>query len=147
MVLLDDAVNIAQVGLTVTFTAFAILLISSWWPGFKKAREMGRLKWRPEQWLVVGIVIGFAGGLVDQFYWGLHWLAVLYEHPAQPWLLSNGPLSNLFARQIPGIASVYCHLRAAHGLASEIEVLTTRSLIYLFLGIATCVLLAWNIFV
>lgn len=128
-----DLINAIQVGLTVTLLFFCRTLIATWWTAFLDAL-VSRQKWQSEQWLVVGIVIGFTGAALDNFYWGLHWLADFYKSAWEPVLFQGGPISNVLTRQIPGIAAAYFHLRAAYMMTHGDTSLNSQSMRYLLVG-------------
>lgn len=134
-----EVINSIQVGLTFTFVAMCLVLIKTWGPSVGEALSgidgwrfwRAWSVWSAEQWLAAGIVIGFAGAIADNLYWGLTWFAVHYQLPAESALMKNGPVSNVFSRQIPGIVSVYCHIYAAKKLHDTKEDVAIK---YYFLG-------------
>lgn len=111
--LITDLVNVVQVALTVVFLLFTARLLRTWWPALQDALSLPAEQWRPENYLVVAIAISFLGAFADNTYWGVTWLSDLYDHPYKPYLFEWGPLANVFFRQIPGIVSVYMHLKGA----------------------------------
>lgn len=137
--MLENLINAIQVGMTVCFILFCILLLRTWHGSFFDTTSRDLKDWTAEQWLIVGIVVGFSGNALDNFYWGLHWLSDLYNHESQPILLAYGPVSNLLTRQLPGIVSVYCHLRAAHAITKANYSLQDRSGVYILIGLASFV--------
>lgn len=144
--MIAELINIAQVGLTVAFLLCCWLLLTTWRDGFDKALSVSHRQWKPEDWLVVGIVIGFAGNFVDNLFWGVHWLFDLYDHPATPEILAWGPTSNIVFRQIPGIVAVYCHLRAAATLADAGYSLEKRMMLYTLAGVGSVVAVLVTLF-
>lgn len=145
--MLKDLVNVTQVSLTITFCMLTFWLLKSWWSGFKATIKHPRSSWSHQQWLLVGIVIGFGGGFADQLYWGLHWLAVLFDADQKEVLLELGPTSNVFSRQIPGVISVYCHLRAAEGLNNHLEALGKKTRNALGVSLAAYLILEFFVMV
>ena len=135
-----DVINAFQIGSTLTFILFCALLIALWFDSFVSAVQSGE-KWTPEQWLIVGIVVGFAGNALDNSFWGLVWLAEYFDSDWQPWLYDRGPLANLFFRQIPGICAVYFHIRAAYGMTQNSVKVHNHMIAYCFLGLIASVLL------
>lgn len=144
--LIADIVNVAQVGLTVTFILFCWLLLKTWRRGFFDAFHFPVSTWKPEDWLVVGIVIGFAGNLLDNAFWGIHWLLDLYRHPLQPAVMDLGPLANVVFREIPGIVAVFCHLKAAVGLADAQYSLNRKTLLYSLAGVSAILVVSATLF-
>ena len=78
---------------------------ADWW---RKPR-----KWAAMDWLLVGIIVSFAGKLADGIYWHATWNAVSAGTPLGKRMLAEGTFYNLFFRQLPIIAAAVCHLRAA----------------------------------
>ena len=118
---MQDTINIVQIGLTLVFLLFCVKLLYTWRLTFQDAirtrRETG--DWTPHQWLVVGIFVGFAGNIFDNLFWGATWSLVHLDSELMPTLMDNGPLANIFFRMIPGIFSVYCHLKAAQMMTKD----------------------------
>ncbi len=141
--MLEDLVNIAQVGLTITFVLSCALLLSTWRTEFFEAIKSRKLT--PEQWLVAGIVIGFAGNALDNGYWGIQWLIVLYSDSLDNPLLRLGPMANVIFRQIPGIISVYCHLRAAVAISGAEYSLNRKFTLYAISGAFVSVMILLSI--
>lgn len=82
----------------------------------------------PKDWLILGIVIGFVGKLLDNCYWGLAWTAYFEaRHDAADWYFAYGPVANLFFRQAALIVSGVCHCIAAARAADRIPPLITAS--------------------
>ena len=73
----------------------------------------GRVSWDSEQWFIVGVFIGFIGQLLDNAYWLIPWGLSYVGSDMAPWFFDHGPIFNIFSRQILGIVSAYCHIRAA----------------------------------
>lgn len=137
----NAAINAVQVGLTLTFVVMCVLLIKTWWPSVQGAvRDARGLRfwraWSADEWLGVGIVIGFAGNIADNVYWGITWTTALYQLPIEEGLMESGPLSNIFSRQLVGILAVYCHLKAAMMMYRSTDRVPVRRLVLLGLGLS-----------
>ena len=76
------------------------------WEIFKKS-PLARAE---AEWLILGIAVGFLGGLVDNVYWGIAWSYQLLDSPDADWWWSHGAYSNIFARQLAGAYAAYCHV-------------------------------------
>ena len=65
--------------------------------------------------MILGVVIGFAGGVIDNIWWGFAWGAdfAYPESEFRHFMFRNGPFSNTFARQAMGIMAGLCHLASA----------------------------------
>ncbi len=106
-----DALNFIQIWLTISFTLLVITLTKTWRPSL--VRAWNSTTWDHTDWLAVGIVSGFLFSVLDWGYWGVWWATVLLESNDMDEMLSSGPISNVFLRQLPGFFAVYCHLVAA----------------------------------
>ena len=137
---MTNLINAVQVGLTLTFILFCFKLLLVWRNSFRQAVRSTH-PWNANQWLIVGIVVGFSGNIADNAYWGVTWLAVFYGWPAEAWLMEHGPLSNIFSRQIPGVYAVYCHVRAATMLNEHPEDLNAMSVQYFLFGLGMTLLM------
>ena len=102
--------EIASLATTPAVLIFAAATIWYWLPsvidGFKRLDRSER------HWLKLGIVIGFVGAFVDNFYWGIAWTADFVGLPVRDTIFKWGVASNLPFRQILGICAGYCHVRA-----------------------------------
>lgn len=63
--------------------------------------------------LLAGIVIGFAGALADNVYWGITWYSKLQQWDTVQWWFDHGPIANIFFRHAMKLAAAVCHLEAA----------------------------------
>jgi len=63
-----------------------------------------------QDWLILGIVVSFAGKILDAGYWHVAWRA---DELGKSDLLELGPMVNIFARQLPILAAAGCHVVAA----------------------------------
>lgn len=136
-------INSIQVGITVTFVLCCFLLLWIWRESFAAAIKDHWFdhKYTPEQWLIVGICVGFGGNALDNAFWGVSWVLVEMQGTFDTALMPHGPTANIFFRQIPGIISVYCHLRAAVDMSGQDYSLTKRMIVYVVLGLGAGALL------
>ena len=63
-------------------------------------------------WLLTGVVLGFAGRLLDSIYWMIPWTANYLHFDFVRDVQDFGVFPNLIFRQGLTIASAYCYLRA-----------------------------------
>ena len=63
--------------------------------------------------LVLGIFIGFFGGVLDNTYWAIPWTLDFIDHPSSNWWFRQGVYYNIFSRQLCGWTAAYFHVRAA----------------------------------
>lgn len=111
MEFIRDIVTVASMGLTFTTIIACMGVLYLWWEAAWRAWKASH---RTEvNWFVLGVVIGFGGGIVDNVYWGFAWFAELVSHPYRDALFDNGVYANLIFRQLATIAAAVCHIRAA----------------------------------
>jgi hypothetical protein len=75
---------------------------------------LSRQKWTAEHWFIMGVTIGFAGELLDNFYWFWPWTFKLMDHPAHIDLMHFGVFANIPFRQVLGSVAAFCHIRSAY---------------------------------
>lgn len=62
--------------------------------------------------LIIGIFIGFAGGLFDNLYWFVAWTADFLSLPSRDELFAWGIAPNLFFRELSAIIAIVLHVSA-----------------------------------
>jgi hypothetical protein len=62
------------------------------------------------EWLVLGIVLGFMGKVLDVGYWTWFWAGHLMSRPWVKDYVDIGPLSVLVLRQVPSMLAAFCHV-------------------------------------
>lgn len=114
--------------LSLTFLVYFVSLLVIF--KFKKAIPPLRLvfQWLPRHWLICGIVIGFAGKILDGFFWQVTWRAFGWGMPQAHALMEYGTAANLVLRQAPIFLAAACHLWAAY-LADKEEIARDRCLV------------------
>lgn len=67
------------------------------------------------QWMILGVVIGFAGSILDNIWWGFAWSADYLDNTSafRHFMFDHGVYSNAFARQAMGIIAGLCHISSA----------------------------------
>ena len=110
-----DAQEIAEftsLTLTVPTIVLAIGVIYMWGPAAWRAIK-ARDRNSSHGWFIIGVVVGFLGGLLDNAFWSVPWTASYFGAENVNELMSLGVYFNIFFRQSAGIVAAYCHLRAA----------------------------------
>lgn len=64
------------------------------------------------QWLILGVSVGFLGGVLDNTYWGVAWTAEFMEWKSAEKLFATGAMANIPFRQGAGTYAAYCHMRS-----------------------------------
>jgi hypothetical protein len=82
------------------------------WTWARELRLEGGLD--PQDWFILGVIIGFTGQALDNTYWLVAWHLHFIHHPLAWIWFENGATANLPFRQGSGIAAGLCHLIAAH---------------------------------
>lgn len=78
-------------------------------------------------YLVIGIVIGFTGGILDNIWWGIAWGTKFFDLAIHAWWFDNGVFSNIPFRQSAGIFAALYHLwpvirNGSHALVQKLVV-------------------------
>ena len=110
------------------------LVVWHWGPPAVRAFREGDAG--AQDWLILGIAIGFAGAMLDNLYWGVAWAFDYLGHPWRDATFRNGSLANIFFRQGAGIAAGFCHVVSAYMLARRGLALRLGSLA-IFIGAVT----------
>lgn len=106
---MQDLRNIGEVlslGMTFPTIILALAVVYVWAPSVKRPKEAN-------EWFILGVVSGFLGAIVDNFYWFLPWTASFLDLELKEFLFVNGVYVNIFFRQGLGILAAYSHLKAA----------------------------------
>lgn len=109
-----DLVNLIQLGGTAFLLTAYPLLILIW---YRLSRGISQDS--GYRWIVIGTLFFFLGHCCDILYWSFPWSADFIGHPARNWLFDNGLYANVVFRQGAGVASVFCHYRAAAATANQ----------------------------
>lgn len=108
-----DLFTILSLALTVMFVANAIRVCIIW-RKYAAASLITPFRKRTESdWLASGIFLGFFGNIVDNVFWALVWILVLFEMPQEATFFAIGSFMNLIFRQGLGIAAARHHVIAA----------------------------------
>ena len=129
---MQEIAELISLGMTFPTVILAIAVVYTWLPSAREAFE-NNIK-ESQDWFIIGVVIGFIGGILDNIYWFLPWTAAFIGHPAFETLTNAGVFFNVFFRQGCGMAAAYCHLRAAEssiqpGMAGLNRLLVASNLI------------------
>lgn len=101
-------------GLTVTTIIMSIVVVNHWKrDAVDGARSKEKLT--GEQWLIIGVFLGFIGQSLDNSYWLVAWSSHYISETSvyTAWLFKNGVYFNIPFRQTIGTIAAYCHVRAA----------------------------------
>ena len=115
-----EAISLAITWPTIVL-AFLVVLV--WW---RPAWRAVVCHWAPDsyrmtarEWFVLGVVIGFMGSKLDNFYWMWPWSASFIGSEYKTALVNFGVFPNVLDRQMAGMFSAYCHLRSAREFGVE----------------------------
>jgi len=107
-----DAAELISLGATFPTISLSLLVVIHFFEeAWSAIKAKGTLD--ATQWFIMGVAIGFAGGIVDNLYWGVAWSSSYLAMPSTEWIFDNGVYANIFARQGAGAIAAYCHVRAA----------------------------------
>lgn len=101
-------ISLALTPATILMCAIVTVL---WWKPTKEALFVTHKK--DIHWFMIGVLVSFLGSMVDNFYWGLAWLADYYNAPERDNLFKYGVYPNTFFRQGATLVAAMCHIRAA----------------------------------
>lgn len=108
---MTNLITLISLALTpLTILASAAVIYYLYKPFMKALSEKDR---SAVQWMILGIVIGFAGTAFDNIWWGIAWSSKYIDSPAMPFFFDNGVYSNVVARQLMGIIAGLCHVASA----------------------------------
>ena len=93
-----------------------------------------------QEWFVLGIVIGFVGGWIDNFYWGIAWSADYFNWTIRDSLFHNGVYSNLPFRQGLGIIAALCHIAFVFWMRDHVK--SDKIKFILVMGLITSIIFA-----
>ena len=110
---MQDLAELASLGLTVPTVVLSFMVVSLFGGPAIKAARIKPADRTAVQWFSLGVAIGFAGSVVDNFFWAIAWAAAYTESPTAASLFSNGVYLNIPFRQLAGITAAYCHCRCA----------------------------------
>ena len=106
----QKAAELVSLGLTVPTIVLAGFVVILW--GTSAAKAAVKEHRSATEWFILGVASGFAGSLCDNLYWAIPWSADFLGHESSDDLMMNGVYFNIFSRQMAGIFSAYCHVRA-----------------------------------
>lgn len=112
-----DYFTFASLALSPAKIILCFLVLIHWGPTAWKSFRAGNLQ--AHDWLIIGVVIGFSGEVSDDLYWMAAWHFDYTGHALRDWFFQHGAVSNVFSRQIAGIASAMCHIISSYSLAKS----------------------------
>ncbi len=104
-----DYLNIAM---TIPVVFLAVVMLRHWVPRALQLVRGGGAN-TGEDWLILGVSIGFAGFVVNALFWGFHFFVDFMQW--QKFVDATyylGPKVNVFTRHIPYWLSAACHIIA-----------------------------------
>jgi hypothetical protein len=104
---LRTTIELQSLAFTAPLLVLALLVVIEALPAL-----MAAPRYTPIWWMTLGIILGFVGGFSDSFYWSFPWSSHYLDLRIAQALNENGVFSNIIFRQLFGILSAYCHIRA-----------------------------------
>lgn len=111
MILMHDVAECVSLALTFPTIVFGLAVVVLFYEDAATALSSGR-RTRTDC-LILGIFIGFVGGVLDNTYWAIPWTLSFVRHADTDWWMAQGVYFNVFSRQLCGWAAAYFHVRAA----------------------------------
>lgn len=114
---LHGAATLLSLALTPATIYLSIWVCYLWWSEATSGWHSDSRS--PQDYFVMGVFISFAGGAVDNTYWGLAWTAHYLGLVVTSKLFDNGVLFNLPFRQVTTALAGYFHVRASIEMAAD----------------------------
>lgn len=108
---MQNAAELSSLWLTFPTVILGVVVVSLWGPPIIK-QVATRKDLDSHDWLILGVFVAFAGGAIDNCFWGVAWTLDYLESGYRDWWFRHGVYPNIFARQIAGSYAAYCHLVA-----------------------------------
>ena len=109
---MNDYAEMVSLALTLPTILIGIGVLVHWGPSAWRSWNVKAIHRDASQWLILGVAIGFLGGILDNIYWGIAWSSAYAQHPSRDFWFANGVWPNIPFRQISGAYAAYCHLRS-----------------------------------
>ena len=77
---------------------------------YSKSAIRNRKPATAHEWLILGIVLGFAAKVFDNGFWTFFWAGHLLQRPWTEYYIEIGPAAVLVFRQLSTIAAAFCHV-------------------------------------
>lgn len=107
----QDAAELISLTLSVPAIVLGIVVVLLYGiPALEGFRAAQRTR---EHWLIMGIVFGFIGGVLDNMYWAVPWTLEFFDSTWTTFFMMKGVYFNILSRQACGIVAAYCHIRGA----------------------------------
>ena len=110
--MIHDTAELISLGLTWPTILMGLGVLWHWGGEAFRAWSKPHQERTPTDWLILGVGVGFLGGVLDNAYWGIAWSSSFLEHESQGILFSSGVYFNIPFRQIAGLYAGYCHLES-----------------------------------
>lgn len=108
---LTSSAEVISLTLTLPAVVLSTWVVVIWGPKAWVALKLNANKRTDLDWLILGIAVGFLGGVIDNTYWGVAWSLQYIESDCADWWFTHGAFPNIVARQAAGAYAAYCHLR------------------------------------
>lgn len=106
----QELAEVTSLALTVPTVVLGVAVVVIWGPHAWRAIRAGMT--RGDEWLVLGVVLGFVGAVGDNLYWGAAWGSKLLGLEGADSLFAHGVYANIPLRQGLGVAAAFCHIKA-----------------------------------
>lgn len=140
---MNHLAELISLGVTVPAMYFSMLVVLHWRKEAFKAIDSRYLD--STQWFIVGVVISFLGGFLDQGYWTIPWSLKFLNSDLADFFFYNGVYANIIFRQTFDLVAAYCHVKSIY-LVMNVpnRKLTRHFIISTLLGVAFMAVLVYN---
>ena len=114
---LVDASTVVSLFLTPWTLLMGLLVIYHWGPACIHAIKNKKMD--SNNWLILGITIGFIGSVIDNTYWAYFWQLDLNGNDFSKVIQKYGIIINVVFKQCAGIISGMCHVMSAYMLVKS----------------------------
>jgi hypothetical protein len=115
-----EIAELISLTITVPTVVFSIIVVYIWSPSTFEALGKKSIHKTEVDWFIIGVCIGFAGGIMDNIYWAFAWSADYLGLASKDRWFQNGVYSNIPFRQVAGSLAAICHIKAAMVTRSQL---------------------------
>ena len=108
---LQNAAEVASLAVTVPAIVLGIGVVVHWAPAAYR-NICSRKEMNAHDWFILGVTIGFIGGVADNLWWGVAWSCDYIHSDYRDWWFRHGVYSNIIFRQLCGTYAAWCHMVA-----------------------------------
>lgn len=109
-----DFITILSLALTIAFVGNALRTCLIWKNSFLEGMRKPWKDRTESDWLAEGIFVGFATNIVDNIFWAIVWILVLFDNKYAPAFFAAGAVINVIFRQFLGTVAARTHVIAAN---------------------------------